>query len=152
MSHNTAVKDVKINDINALSQAIQNLAQRGVNIGLQQNAHYRGYNSSMSGVRPWVITLPNAPYDIALVDAGDGSYSMELDTWNDHIARQVGAARGAVALTDKAHSKEQIAVGQIMQEYVACKLYNEAAARGHTVTRSYDPETQQTRLLVAQFA
>ncbi len=110
MSHWTTVQ-TQIRDINALRAACAEL-----NLPLLQNAEARGYgNNRLEG--QYVIRL-NGPYDIALHQQPDGTYSLLTDWWNGHVEAEVGRN-----------------FGRLLQLYAVHKATIEARKRGLSIQR-----------------
>lgn len=143
MSHNVTVSNIKITDITSLEAAIDELRGKGVAISLHKDAHYRGYNASQSGVRPYVIRLDGSPYDIALDVDSDGNYVPVFDPWNGHVARQVGAnMKDAELFQQCSLSDPRVAIGQLMQTYGVVKTEREAAMKGLSTQRNVQENGQ----------
>lgn len=149
MSHNITVKNLKIKNIAALQSAVRELAEKGVNISLEENAHYRGYNRSQSGEYPYVIKLKDSPYDVALKESEDGEgYVPVFDTWNNQIRSKIGYSANELAGASCDINSPEAHIGKLMQLYGVCEAEHVAAQQGLTTMRSFDEETKMLNLIV----
>lgn len=137
MSHNVTVSDIKINDITALQEAINELSKSGVKISLLRDAQYRGFSASQSGNYPFVIRLDDSPYDIALAKQPDGTYAPVFDPWAGHVQRQVGVSNIKDCELIKACDVRdpRVSIGRLMQTYGVVKAEREAALKGLATQR-----------------
>jgi hypothetical protein len=112
MSHFTTIQ-TQIRDLDALADASHEM-------GLQflANAQCRGY-AGITRQAPHVIRL-RGPYDIAVEPTAEnnGTYGLTSDSWDGHVAREVGEN-----------------YGRLLQTYGICKTTREARLRGLRVSR-----------------
>lgn len=109
MSHTSKIDSVKITDIDAVKQAIEDLNKMGIKCSLRENATPRAYYADQKGmgIAPYVVHLQDCTYDVGLYKSDDGKYyepradlfakkiknilGVEGDTLQDHIGKLLNA-------------------------------------------------------------
>ena len=109
MSHFTRVQ-AEIRDLKALEKALSKM-----NLQLSHNTQCRYYYGSE--MRENVVRLPG-PYDMALVPNSTGSYQIEADFYDGHVARAIGE-NGSALMAQYAIEKLRIEAQKL-----GCKLYS----------------------------
>jgi len=133
MSHTTTIDKVIITDIAALRSAIAELKGKGVNCELLESAKPRAYYANQEGMgeAPYVIQLSDASYDIGLYEREDNKgYDSRTDLYGGTVQRSVGVKQG------EGESKEQAAIGKVLQMYGIHATTRKAAQQGYQVTRT----------------
>lgn len=117
MSHFTSIQ-TRIRDLTALAEACTEL-----DVQLVPDTDCRGY-AGITRKAPYVIRL-KGPYDIAVdpSDANDGNYGLTSDSWDGHVAREVGEG-----------------YGRLLQSYGVHKTIREARLRGLRSTRRVEAD------------
>ena len=82
MSHFTKIT-AEIRDLDVLKQALKKM-----NLTLEKNTNCRYYNGA--AVRENVIKLPGV-YDVAVEAQSDGTYALDADFYEGHVAKYIGA-------------------------------------------------------------
>jgi hypothetical protein len=136
MSHTTTIKGVPLKSVSAIRSAVNNLAAKGINIGLAENAVPRMYYSDQfkrdtgKSRAELVLQLPGSKYDVGLSLQEDGTYQPVLDTWAGSVSGQIGAT---CPVPSSPEGRAQHAIGQFMQEYAKEAAIEAAVMAGHTV-------------------
>ena len=151
MSHNVVVNNIKITDLVALEQAVNELKQAGSNISIAYNCRYRGYDTRQSiDNMPVVIKLHDAPWDIGFGKDEQGNYNPVFDPYKGYVQKEVGYYAGELDSKSCDVNSPSIHLGRLIQHYTACKIEREVAMQGHSVTRTgIDPVTKQFNLIVS---
>lgn len=132
MSHTTTLKTVAIKDVAAMRNAVAELRAKGINCELRENVKPRMYYQNQHGVCPYVLALPNCPYDVGFDKQPDGSYAPVFDEWAGHIAGQIGAG-ASCPMPNTPEGRAQHALGQFFQAYAKHATINAATAQGYMV-------------------
>lgn len=142
MSHNIAIRDVKITDIDALRSAISELQAEGVKVNLHDKGTFRTYSGN-DNQSEYTIELPDSNHDVGLIKQEDGSFSAVFDPYGGGVQKYLGANPKFVKTNDpKAY------IGKLMQTYALCKAEVESAMQGYTTTRQFDEATGVVSLVV----
>jgi hypothetical protein len=158
MSHTTHIKSVPIINVAALQACIAELAAAGVNISLEANAQPRMYYADQlqrhlkqkSEVADFVVKLPDAFYDIALLKQEDGSYSIAFDDYGYAGHHRTGTVpiKKLLGIPHKGQTEhwagERVdplspthSVAKLLQGYTKHAIMQEAAMQGHFVQSCY---------------
>lgn len=131
MSHTTAIKAVKIQSVSALRSAIAEMAQKGMQISLKENAHPRAYfnNQAGMGLADFVVEIPGAKYDVGLYKQEDGSYEARTDYYGGTVAQVLGAT------PTKPEYADQAKMGKLFQMYGIHAALEAARRKGLTARR-----------------
>lgn len=150
MSHTTTLKGMKIRDVKALQAAVAGLSAKGIKCSLVENQKPRMYYSGQGEVCSYVLKLHDSQYDVGFQKSADGSYDAVMDTWNDYVAKEIGADRNVCAIPPGAEGRAQHAMGQFLQQYGLHAAINQATDEGYIVEgHSYDDKGNlQLSLLV----
>ena len=130
MSHTSTIKSLVIKDESALRAAITELQQKGVAVELRENVSPRMYYANQQAPCALVAYMKNGSYDVGFNLQKDGTYSMVMDPWSDHLSRHIGAA---CPLPSTKEGKELHAIGQLTQCYSKHAAINAATADGFIV-------------------
>ncbi len=156
MSHTTAIKGIKIVNIEALENALAELNSKGIKCSLVPNAVPRAYfeNQQGMGTAAYVIKLDDCAFDIGLYrDEENGGYEARTDFW-EHTSR-FGDKKSISALLGgtptKAEYTEQAKMGRLFQTYGIHAAMYEARRQGKMVQRVEDESTGKVRLVVSGF-
>lgn len=151
MSHTTTLKSVVIRDVQAVEQAVAELAKQGISIELLRDAVPRMYYPNQlqkdtgKATADLVLRLNDGRYDVALVKQEDGTYLPVFDTWAGHVSNKLGAA---CPLPGTPEGNIQHAIGKFGQEYARFAATNAAVSQGYTVESSYMDDKGNYQLAV----
>lgn len=152
MSHTTTIDGINITDANAIRAAVANLAAKGVNISLVENATPRMYYDHQArdvGTCEFVLKLPDAKYDVGLKQQPDGSYQPVFDEWANSVGGQIG---GQCALPQTPEERSLWAIGAFSQEYNKEVVRQQAAAQGMSVSETVDDKGNVHMELVSLYS
>jgi len=152
MSHTTAIKGIKIQNIAALTAAIAELNGKGVKCSLAENATPRAYfpNQPGLGLADYVVRLDDAAYDVGLYKQEDGSYEARTDFWSSpSTGKPVASILGGVAT--KPEYNEQSKMGRLFQAYGIHAAMHEARKQGKSVRRIDNEQTGEVKLVLTGF-
>lgn len=133
MSHFTKVS-TKITDLTALDNALSSMG-----LQLKHNAPCRYYHGTQT--RKNVCKLPG-PYDVAFEENSDGTFSIDADFYQGHVAKAIGS-NGAILM--KSYAKEKLKIETRNKGYKIRELSN-----GHL--KVYDPTDSSGAFLEAVIA
>ena len=145
MSHTTTVRSVKITEIDALRQAIAEIAAEGIAVELVENAVPRMYYGNQHGKCDYVIKLKNSQYDVGLERQRDGSFVPVFDEYAGHIAKQLGAKRSRRGNENSAEH----AIGNLLQKYAVNAAKNAALGQGLIIESCTVDEENRVSLVIA---
>lgn len=147
MSHTTAIKGIKISNIEALQLAVAELAQQGKNIELVPNAQPRAFynNQDGMGVADFVIKLGDSRYDIGLYKQADGTYEPRTDFWGQDVQKILGGKA-----TDKQY-EEQAKLGLLFQSYAVNAVEQQCRFEGKSTRRQVDEKSGQIQVIVTGY-
>lgn len=142
MSHTTSIKAVKIQNIDALRSAIEEMNQSGTRLTLETGGKPRAYSTNQAGLGPadYVIRVAEASYDIGLYKQDDGSYEARTDFWNGSVERVLGGK------ATNAERREQAKLGKLFQMYGVHVATQQARRKGLSVRRMTNAETGKITL------
>ena len=129
MSHVTKIAGIKITQISALRTAVAELAKTGTKISLLENAVPRAYTAGQMKRADFVISIPDASFDIGLYKQADGSYEAQTDFYNGGVERVLGAQ------PTKKENAQQAKLGKLFQLYGIAAATEQAVKKGYTVRR-----------------
>jgi hypothetical protein len=147
MSHNVVFEGVKIDDIEALRDAIKELAGQGVNIALSESGTFRTW-PGQPDKSDLTIQLGDSNHDVGLIKQPDGTYAPVFDPYGGGVARALGAEAQFCNVQDGGTARN---LGKLVQTYAACKAEREAAAMGLSVMRNYDKQSGKIMLTVTGY-
>lgn len=130
MSHTTTIKSVKIQDIDALRAAVEELRQSGVNCELAQNVKPRMFYETQHAECDYVLVLKDCKYDVGFDKQADGSYVPVFDEWGNHVGSEIGAA---CPMPKTPEDRAQHQIGKLMQNYAKHAAINAAVHQGYVV-------------------
>lgn len=151
MSHSTLIKSVPIKDLQALRQAVSELAKRGVRCELQQNAEPRMYYPQQlkkdmgraTAEANYVLCLHDAYYDVALVENKEGHLEPVFDDYGSPSysvpATQTGKGPikqyiGLPVPQDTPYDERlSYSIAQFLQLYTKHATINAARAQGYMI-------------------
>lgn len=145
MSHTTTINSVEIKDVAALGAAINELKSKGINCEMLENARPRAYYGNQEGLNKnadYVLKLNDSKYDVGFYKNDQGSYDARCDLWADQVAKQIG-----VPVTEGV-SREQAAIGKLLNLYSVHAVARQAARQGYRVQR-VDQDNGAVQLRVA---
>lgn len=148
MSHVSKLKGMKIKDVAAMQAAAQDLRAKGINCELVQNAVPRMHGQREEqavGTCDYVLKLPNGSYDVGFKKQADGSYEAVMDTYGNHVGKQIGAS---CPLPNTAEGRMQHQMGQFMQNYAKNAAMNAARAKGHMVKGATVDQSGNVKLVI----
>ena len=87
MSHWTTIK-TEVRDLTALAMACAELGKRCEVAPKDSTVKARGFGGVTTEAAA-VVHL-DGPYDVALIAQPDGSYNVQADFWNGHVAAELG--------------------------------------------------------------
>lgn len=135
MSHTVKVNSVPIKSINALTCAVNELKQQGVNCDLKTNTQPRMYYKDQHGICDYVLRLHDSPYDVGFdYNKEDNVYNVVVDPWANKVGSQIGASC-PIPKTDE--EKARHCVGKLMQLYTKHTVIEAATQQGYTVEDAY---------------
>jgi hypothetical protein len=155
MSHNVQIKGVKINDLDALAKAINELQREGVNVSLERGTPgkrgltfrtYGGFNNDNRADH--VIRMPDCNYDIGLLQQAGGHYAPVYDNaLGLSVACPIACAYDKPGntynfrtITDPAEvavAAKGLAIGKLMQRYSAVVAERAAQLKGYRTQRAF---------------
>jgi hypothetical protein len=132
MSHLVKQKsDVKITDLDTLSQACQRLGLV-LNKSKKVARYYAGNTTKCDAV----IECPGSQYEIAVKQQTDGSYAIEADLFDSKLRNMVS--------TEKDKYYGEAACDKLFQAYRVEEVVNQAVNDGYTVDNVvYDPSINE---------
>lgn len=151
MSHSTLIKSVPIKDLQALRQAVAELAQRGVRCTLQQNHEPRMYYPQQlkrdmqraTAEADYVLCLQDAYYDVALLQNAEGQLEPVFDDYGSPSYNVPATQTGkgpikqfiGVPVPEGTPYDEQLvcSIGQFLQLYTKHATINAARAQGYMI-------------------
>jgi len=152
MSHSTLIKSVPIKDLQALRQAVAELAQKGVRCTLQQNHEPRMYYPQQlkkdldrqTAEADYVLCLHDAYYDVALLRNADGQFEPVFDDYGSPSysvpATQTGKGPirqfiGVPVPDGTPYDNERLSysIGKFLQLYTKHATINAARAQGYMI-------------------
>lgn len=131
MSHNTIIKDVKINDLDALRAAITELKTEGVQIDLNETARKFRTWEGQPDACDICIQLPRERFDVGLVRQPDGSY---LPVY-DHMLLGNGSISCEYRPGDRDRYQDRHAIAKLVQRYGVVVAEKQLALDGHNAIR-----------------
>lgn len=159
MSHTSSISTIKIVDLAAFDQAINDLRAEGLNITVVENAVPKAYYQNQSGMdtpAKKVLKIEGAAYDVALYETGHGQHELRTDFWGGSVARALGADQSYVATidrtTDEGREEAQMAqLGKLYQRYSRNAVMNTVVMSGGSCTEEIMPDGS-IQLVVRQAA
>jgi len=141
MSHTSSISAIKIVDINALKQAVQDLNGMGITVTLVENKKPVAYSHDqpgMSEVAPYCLEIKEATYDVGIYDIGAGQFEARTDFYNGSVAAALGADRNAMNAIDRSTAEgkaemEYAQLGKLYQRYSINATKNQAARQGGNI-------------------
>lgn len=130
MSHTTTLKNVQINDIAALKEAVAFLKERGLEADLLENVVPRMYYGNQYGKCDYVLRLKNSPYDVGFAKQKDGAYAPVFDSWAGHLQKQIGNPTSCKVPTT-AEEREVVAVASLLNAYGVHAAKNQLQEQGY---------------------
>lgn len=147
MSHNVTFDGVKIEDIDALRDAINELAKDGVKISLNESGTFRTWPGQPNKA-DYTIQLADSNHDVGLIKQPDGTYLPVFDPYGGGVARSLGAEAQFCPVNDGGAARN---LGKLVQTYATCKAEREAASMGLMTTRNYDKASGKVMLTVTGY-
>jgi hypothetical protein len=147
MSHNVTFDGVKIDDIDALRDAIKELADQGVNIALTETGTFRTWPGQPNKCN-YTIQLGDSNHDVGLIKQPDGTYAPVFDPYGGGVARALGAEAQFCDVRDGGQARN---LGKLIQGYATCKAEREAASMGLYTMRNYDKASGKIMLTVTGY-
>ncbi|MEG1121178.1 MAG: hypothetical protein RSE62_03145 [Citrobacter sp.] len=131
MSHTATIKAIKIMDIAALGAAVTELASMGIKISLVPDSTPRAYSVGQKGMgkADYVISIPDAKYDVGLYKQPDGSYEPRTDFFMGSVAKVLGTSHVVKG------REEQAQLGKLLQFYGLHAASRAATQQGKSVRR-----------------
>ena len=113
MSHTATIKAIKIMDIAALQATVKELSAMGIKISLIPDATPRAYSVGQKGMEKadYVISIPDAKYDVGLYKQADGSYEPRTDFFMGSVGKVLGTTHVTKG------REEQAQLGKLLQYY-----------------------------------
>ncbi len=145
MSHNIAIKGVKITDLKALEAAIGELSAEGIKIRLHNSGTFRTY-AGQPNKSDYTIELAGERHDVGLVKQPDGSYQPVFDPYG-----MSSRGQGVSCSLDPRENDNRAAIAKVLQRYSVCLTEREMALQGHAVVRETNKETGEI-VLTAEYA
>jgi hypothetical protein len=124
MSHTTTIKNVEITDLVALSAAITELKNSGVDCELLENAVPRAYYQTQQGMgkAPFVLKLNKSRYDVGFYQKAEATgYEARCDLFGRDVEKVLGFGGNPL--------------GKLMRHYSACAITRKAVQQGYYVNR-----------------
>jgi hypothetical protein len=150
MSHNVNLSDVKITNVEALKQAVENLKKAGTapGINLVQNGTLRGY-AGMTEKADYVLTLPGQ-YDVAFNWDKDRTTLVPRGEYGHYGNTGVGVEDGAKTISGAVCDAygPRAAIGRLLQEYNTVCVEWQAARKGMATSRQFDSKTKIMNVVV----
>lgn len=157
ISHNVALKGVKLKDTTALRVACEELVKEGAKLTLDLNAKtFRTYQGQSNKCDAAII-MGNGQHDIGLKMQTDGSYEPVFDPYGFSNDLRVGSkAENFSAPSTEGHrygaydqSHATSAIGKLLQRYGVVVTERAAAASGKTYTRQTNKQTGVVELTIS---
>jgi hypothetical protein len=126
---------VTIKSVSALQKAVTRLQAKGVGCDLITNAKPRVHGYDAAPTCEYVLKLKNGAYDVGFKKQADGTFEPVLDTYQNHVGKQIGAS---CPMPNTAAGKTQHQMGQFLQ------LYGEEAAKEQAMSQGYMVESTNT--------
>jgi hypothetical protein len=145
MSHVTKLKGVKITDVRALQSAVARLQAKGIKCSLVQNQKPRVHGYDAAPTCEHVLKL-NGAYDVGFQKQADGSFEPVLDTYQNHVGKQIGAT---CPMPNTPEGRVQHQMGQFLQLYAEEAAKNQAMAQGYIVESSTTDNEGNVHLTLA---
>lgn len=141
MSHTSTISSIKIIDILAFNQAVEQLQQEGVGITVVHNEVPHGYfpdQAGMNEVALQVLKIDGADHDVALYDIGNGQHELRTDFYGGTVQNKLGARADAIAKIDTSTTEgceevEQARLGRLYQLYALNAISNTTARTGGSI-------------------
>ena len=130
ISHTSRVADVRVQDIEALKSAVQDLAKQGLPVRLEENGTCRLW--SQAPRMPYVVKVGNTSgpnrFDVGFEKAKDGvGYVPVFDAHGGWLGQVLGQGQDIA----KTHEERLLSnIGKLMQSYTVHALQNEAWKQG----------------------
>lgn len=115
MSHTSVLKTIKINNIDALREAVEFLNSEGIPCSLVENQYARMYYDQQGGKCDYVLKLSNCNYDVGFQKQSDGSYAPIFDTHAGYLERVLGTPNCPVPKT--AEERNAAAITRLLDCY-----------------------------------
>lgn len=147
MSHNVTFAGVKIEDIDALRDAVKELADQGVKVRLSQSGTFRTWPGQPNKC-DYTIEVAGSNHDVGLIKQPDGTYAPVFDPYGGGVARALGAEAQFCNVADGGAARN---LGKLVQTYATCKAEREAASAGLMTSRSYDKTSGKVMLTVTGY-
>jgi hypothetical protein len=132
MSHVTKLSGIKITSVTALTKAVDELKQKGIECSLVQNQKPRVHGADAAPMCEHVLKLKGA-YDVGFQKQADGSFTPVYDTYQSHVGKQIGAT---CPMPTTAAGRTQHQMGQLLQGYAKHAAIEQANAQGYYVEQS----------------
>lgn len=147
MSHTTAIKSIKITNVQALQGAVLALQQQGVGCALLEGGTPRAYYDNQPDMGPaaYVLKLNDAPYDVGFYHQPDGSLEPRTDFYGGHVERLLGGKATAP------QHVEQARLGKLFMHYGVCVATEQAIRQGQNVTRNVDAQGNVQLVITGSF-
>jgi hypothetical protein len=148
MSHTSKISSIKIVDITAFEQAVNDLVKQGMKIEMHHNVLPVAYYANQEGLNTpahTVLKIEGAAYDVALYDVGQGQYELRTDFWAGSVRKALGANAAYCKSIDGSTKEgveelEQAQLGQLYQRYAYNATMNTVAQQGGSVEESVDAD------------
>lgn len=145
MSHVTTLKGIKFTDVQAIRQAVQELAQKGININLKENMKPRVHGFDAAPTCEFVVCLPSCDYDVGLKLNKEGEYEPVLDTYQNEVGSQIA---GQCPVPPEYARRALHQMGQFGAAYQKQAAIIQAGNEGYIFDgESFNAETGETTLL-----
>lgn len=159
MSQELKVKSVRIENISALTKAVEKIKKRGHNVELVKDGLCRLWNGRTKKCA-YVLKLKDGRFDIGFSEEKDKKgtfYTMGFDDWDGEVAKVAGRVIEGINyagghVCNKLGSKftqEELtlaSVNQLTQDYSSELFKQTAQSHGYTMTQTGDEEEENLTL------
>ena len=142
MSHTSKISSIKIVDLGAFNQAVNDLQAQGLQIEVRHNEVPKAYYDNQEGLNTpahTVLKIAGVPYDVALYESDvKGQYELRTDFFMGAVADALGADQAYISTIDTSTEEgreevEQAQLGKLYQRYAYNAVMNTVAMQGGSV-------------------